>query len=462
MCKKITIALSILIVTSILLTCQAFAETSFKYGGSERMRHEYWKNWKDMDNCQLDTRNFFRFKTSLWGQMDVDKDFTLYAKLTNEFKSYTYFGGTTGSVPDKTNSKRGYRFDINEVVFDNLYADMKGFLDLPVDLRLGRQDFLGTYGEGFLIMDGTPQDGSRTFYFNAAKASWSIDDKRGLDFIYINDPRNEEALPVINRLMVPNAATPSLDKAPQLLNTTDETGGVLYFKDKSRKDLSLEAYYIFKKEAEEGGSGYQAQKGKINTIGAFTKYNFSPYTLRTQGAFQFGDYGTNDRYAFGGYGFLDKDFKDARFSPKFSGGIIYLSGDKQSSARNEGWDPLFSRWPWMSELYVNTMAGETLIPGYWTNMQIYRLELSLNTTKKTKLSLNCNYLRANAQVAASSVGSVFSGKGKERGYLPQARFDYKINDSVSTYFLGEYLKPGNFYEDNDPAIFLRTEVLVKF
>jgi hypothetical protein len=170
MSRKIAVSLFVLVIAGMLLSCQAFAETKIKYGGAERMRYEYWGNWLDMDNCQLDTRSFFRFKTSLWGQMDVDQDFTLYAKLTNEFKAYTYFGGATSSAPDKTADKKGYRFDINEVVFDNLYADMKGFMGLPVDLRLGRQDFLGTYGEGFLIMDGTPQDGSRTFYFNAAKA----------------------------------------------------------------------------------------------------------------------------------------------------------------------------------------------------------------------------------------------------------------------------------------------------
>jgi hypothetical protein len=460
--KKIFVLLSALVIAGMLLSCRAFADTTFKYGGSERMRHEYWGNWKDMDNCQLDTRNFFRFKTSLWGQMDMDKDFTLYAKLTNEFKSYTYFGGTTSSTPDKTNDKRSYRFDINEVVFDNLYADIKGFGGLAVDLRLGRQDFLGTYGEGFLIMDGTPQDGSRTFYFNAAKATWHVDESRDLDFIYINDPRDEETLPVINRLMVPSASTPSLDKAPQLLNTTDEEAGVLYFKDRSRKDKYLELYYIYKTEAAEGGGttgGYQSQSGQLSTLGAFSKCNFSPYTIRKQAAIQFGDYGVNSRVAYGGYGFIDRDFKDAKFSPKLSAGVVYLSGDKKSSAKNEGWDPLFSRWPWMSELYVLTMGGETQVLGYWTNMQIYRLELTLNTTKKTKLSLNCNYLRANAQVAASTI---FSGKGKERGYLPQVRFDYKINDNITTYFLGEYLKPGNFYEDNDPGMFLRTEVQIKF
>jgi hypothetical protein len=290
-----------------------------------------------------------------------------------------------------------------------------------------------------------------------------MDDTRDLDFIYINNPRDEEVLPVINRLMVPSAATPRLDKAPQLLNTTDEEAGVLYFKDKSMKDKYLEAYYIYKTEAAEGGgTGYQSQSGDLNTIGAFTKCNFSPFTIRKQAAVQFGDYGGNDRIAYGGYGFLDRDFKDAKFSPRLSAGILYLSGDKKSSDRNEGWDPLFSRWPWMSELYVLTMAGETGVLGYWTNMQIYRLELALNTTKKTKLSLNCNYLRANAQVAATSVGARFSGTSKERGWLPQIRFDYKISDNITTCLLGEYLQPGDFYTDNDPATFLRTEVQIKF
>jgi len=458
--NKIFILLFILAVVSVLLSCQAFAETNFKYGAVERARNEYWKNWKDMDNGQQDTRNFFRFKTSLWGQMEHEKDMVLYVKLTNECRAHTYFEGTSASYPDKTASKKSYHFDINEVVFDNLYADIKGFLDMPLDLRLGRQDFLGTYGEGFLIMDGTPQDGSRTFYFNAAKASWHIDSERDLDFLYINNPRDEEFLPVINEYKLPSASNPSLDKIPTLLNTTDEEAGAIYFKDRSRKDKYLEAYYIYKTEAQEGGgTGYQSQAGEINALGVFTKCNMAPFTVRKQATVQFGKYGTNNRYGYGGYAFVDREFKDAQFSPRLSAGAAYLSGDKKSSSRNEGWDPMFSKWPWISELYVLSMAGETGVVGYWTNLQVYRMELALNTTKKTKLSLYYNYLRANAQVAANSI---FSGTSRERGHLPQIKFDYKINDNITTYFLGEYLQPGDFYKDNDPGIFLRTELQIKF
>jgi len=438
----------------------AYADLKFSWGGAERIRHEFWKNWKDMNNDTLDNRNFFRIKTSLWGQADEGKDLTLYTKLSNEFRAHTYFGGGSGSFPDKFADKKGYHFNINEVVFDNLYADIRNFLNLPLDLRLGRQDFLGAYGEGFLIMDGTPQDGSRTFYFNAAKASWRMDDQNTLDLIYINDPRDEEMLPVINRDMLVNVLHPERNKVPMLLNTTDEQGYVLYWKNKAIKDLPLEAYYIYKTEsAEGGGTGYQSKNCKLNTIGSFAKYNFSPWALRGQLAFQFGDYGTNDREGLGGYVYLDRDLKDLTWSPKASVGYIYLSGDKQGTAKNEGWDPLFSRWPWVSELYLMTMYSETSIIGYWTNLSVLRAELVLKPTKKAKLSLWYNYLMANEKTA---VTTVLSGTSKDRGQMPQARLDYTFNKNVNGYILAEYFIPGDFYKAKDEALFLRTELQIKF
>jgi hypothetical protein len=438
---------------------QITQESKLKGGMAFRIRNEYWKNWKDMDNDQLDNRNFFRIKSSLWGQAGVNENLIFYTKLTNEFRAHTYFGGTSGSFPDKTASKKGYHFDINEVVFDNFYMDAKNLFGLPLDIRLGRQDFLGAYGEGFLIMDGTPQDGSRTFYFNAAKMSLRANEENTFDFIYINDPRDEEILPVINRTKLVKASDPTSDKIPQLLNTTDEQGFVLYWKNKSLKKLLLENYYIFKLEAEEGGSGYQAQKGKLNTFGTFAKYDLSPWTIRGQLAYQFGHYGNNDRRAIGGYAYVDKDFKDVLWSPQVSLGYSYLSGDKLGSSKNEVWDPLFSRYPWISELYVNSISAETGIPGYWTNLSSYGTSLTLRPTKKLKLSLWYYYLRANAQVASSTI---FSGTGKSRGQMPQVRLDYTFNKNFSSYVLAEYLFPGSFYKDRDPALFLRTELMIKF
>ena len=412
-----------------------------------------------MDSSQKDDRNFFPIKTSLWGKVDFNADISLFAKLTNEFKAYTYFGGTSSLIPDKTDSKKGYHFDINEVIFENLYLDENHFLSLPVDLRLGRQDFAGLYGEGFLIMEGTPQDGPRTLYFNAAKASWKVDDKNTIDIIYINDPRDEEFLPVINRSRLRNAANPSLDRQPQLLNATDEQAGVLYWKNKNIKDLALEACYIFKNEAEDDGVGYQSQKGKINTFGTFVKYMKGAWTLRGQIADQFGTYGNNDRTGIGGYVFVDKAFKDIAWSPQAGIGLVYLSGDNKKSDKNEGWNPLFSRWEWLSPMYARSMCAETGILGYWTNMRIYRANLTLKPTEKINLYLWYNFLQANEQVTPSAI---LSGSGKNRGHLPQVKVEYMFNKNMTTCFLMEYLISGNFYKERDPALFLRTELQLKF
>ena len=455
--RKIAVLL-LSLLTLALMPLSARAEISPGWGVSERIRYEYWKNWKDMDNGQLDNRNFIRFRTSLWGELKADKKFSLFAKLTDEFRAHTYFGGTSSSFPDKTASKKGYHFDINEVVFDNLYFDYNTFFGLPVDLRLGRQDLL-TYGEGFLIYEGTPGDGSRTYYFNAVRASLCADDKNTLDFIYINDPRDEEFLPAINRAKFVQVSRPTLDKVPQSLNTTDEQAGLLYWKNKSVKNLALDGYYIYKREGWEGGTGLQAQKGKINTWGGMAKYDIADWTFKGQLAYQFGKYGANDRQGIGGYGYIERGLKDKLFKPYLTLGYIYLSGDRRRTNKIEAWDPLFSRYTWISDIYSMSMNAETGITYYWTNLSILRATMALKLAEKIKLTFGYNFLRANEQVAASAI---FSGRGKTKGHLPQMKLEYAFNKNVNSFFQIEYLIPGNFYKDRDPGIFLRTELSIKF
>ncbi len=428
----------------------------FKGGIYERARYEYWRNWRDMNNDTLDNRSFFRFKTSLWGQVDINKNLGFYGKLTNENKVYDYYAG---AATDKSATKKGYHYDPHEVVFDNLYADVKEVAGLPVNLRIGRQDLAGQYGEDFLIADGTPQDGSRTFYFNAVKASWTANDENTLDFVYMIDPRTDEYLPVINEAHLHNYANPGLDKVNQPLNTTDENGYMLYWKNKSVKDLSLEPYYIYKQEDNEGGTGYQSRRSIINTMGTYAKYKMGTWTIRSQLAGQFGSYGEESRSAMGGYTYFDKNFPDVKLKPTASIGYIYLSGDNPGTTKNEGWDPLFSRYPWISELYNLSMVSETGILAYWTNLGCVRTNLSFITSGKSKLNLWYNYMLANETIPASTV---FSGKGKERGHLFQGKFDYAITKNINTYVMFEYLIPGSVYKDKSHAAFLRTQLELKF
>jgi hypothetical protein len=444
--RRILLCVFALASALLLILRPVFAEVKAKGGADIEIKHEYWKNIYDMDSEALDNRNLFQAVTSPWGQLDFTEDFSLYAKLVNQLTGYSYFA--PASTKPTGREDKEYHFDVEEVAISNLYLDAKNLLGLPLDLRLGRQDFVFQYGEGFVIFDGTPCDGKRTAYFNAAKITFRADEGNSLDFIYINDPRDDIYLPVMNE-----------DKAPQALTVTDEEGYVLYWKNKSLADLALEGYYIYKIEDSDGGGGLQAQNSKLNTLGSFARYTLSVWTLRGQFAYQLGDYGVQDREGFGGYAYLDRDFKSLPWSPKASLGFTYLSGDKQDTGKVEGWNPLFSRYGWFTELYPSSLASDTGLPAYWTNLQLYRIGAVLKPSQKITIYLWQNFLRANEQVTASAV---CSGAGRNRGHLSQAKIEYMVNKNATASFEAEYFIPGNFYKGEDAAIFLRTDLTLRF
>ncbi|MCJ7484129.1 MAG: hypothetical protein MUO31_14345, partial [Thermodesulfovibrionales bacterium] len=245
------LAVVLLVLGCIVFISAAYAETTYKFGASERIRQEIWDNIVDLktlppgNNSNYD-RNFFRFKTSLWGSADFNKDTGIFLKLTSEI----YYNIGPYRQPGGHDGKSYVKLDENEGIIDNLYLKANNVFGLPVDLKIGRQDFLGAdmYGEGFLIADGTPNDGSRTFYFNAAKAKWRINENHNVDFVYITNRFQDTYLPSW-RTAIENSATYYEKK--RILNACDEQAFVVYGRDKLSENLSVEPYYIFKKEEEQ-------------------------------------------------------------------------------------------------------------------------------------------------------------------------------------------------------------------
>ncbi|MDD5730579.1 MAG: alginate export family protein [Candidatus Omnitrophica bacterium] len=437
-----------LTLVGVLVSQPVFAEVTFKWGPYMRIRHEYWKNWKSVNGDVKENRNFFRIKTSLWGQADIDKNFGLYAKLTNENKAYAYFPQGSG--------KKGFHYQINEVVFDNLFVDLKNIGDMPLDVRAGRQDLMGLYGEGFLFSDGTPQDGSRTTYFDAIKTSYRINKKSSFDFLAIDDHKTDDVLPIINRL-----------RPEQAMNLSDELGFAAIYKNDEIKNLHMEPFYVFKEEEDVSPSTiFNNGITRLHTVGGYAKYAIdSTTTLKGQLAFQTGETGTKDREGVGGYTYLTKTFKQLMYTPTVNMGYMYLSGDNKKTDKIEAWDPLFSRWPILSDFYSELLylsmsnAKEGGAIGYWQNLQSYKLGFIIVPTKKTKLSLAYYYLRANNTVPADT--TTF-GTGKDRGMLYTAKLDYAFNKNISAYVMGEFFHPGNFYVDRSDALFLRSQLELKY
>jgi len=459
--KKLLAVALVVLFGAVFFISTVHAEMTFNYGASERIRQEVWDNLLDLktlpaaNNTNYD-RNFFRFKTSLWGSADFNKDTSLYLKLTSE----VYYNLGPYSQPWEQ------KLDENEMVVDNLYIKANNIFGLPVDLKIGRQDFLGPdmYGEGFLFSDGTPNDGSRTFYFNAAKAKWRINENHNVDFVYIANQFQDKFLPTW-RTSVPDAGTYYNHK--KILNASDEQAFVVYGRDKLSENLTVEPYYVFKKEKEHP-LGPPTSELDLNTVGARVVYKADPWKAGAEFAHQFGEYdGGRDRSANGGYIFGSRKFADMKFKPEFELRYVYLSGDDPDTKKNENWDPLFSKAPYWNELLIYVQIYEFIketyaMPGYWSNLQLYMAKASMELTPDTKLTLAYQYWRSNEKAQPLASHAAMFGDGHERGHLPTLFITHKVNKNIDAFFQYEYFFPGDFYGDKaQNGQFLRWQLQFK-
>ena len=285
-----------------------------KLGFSERFRMVTWDNAVSLTDQAGSGSTFTRHRTCLWGQWFPRQQYELTLKLTNEFRYYF--------VPEDRDN------DMDEVFVDQLYAKIKNAGGLPATLTLGRQNIM--LGEGFVIMDGHPLDGSRSIYFNAARLDWNLGKRHTLVLFYGDQPETDDLLPTIN------------DQDQPLIE--QEERAVVAYLIGSRDELEYNAYFI-RKDIDDTDA--RPIESSINTVGARIAFpSGDRLSITGEGAYQFGEYGDADRSAFGGYIHLDYSTGRRLHLPRLiTLGGVYLTGDESGTEEWEGWDPLFSRWP---------------------------------------------------------------------------------------------------------------------
>lgn len=188
---RITASLAVLVISACLCPVLAAQEPAqnqapsrFRFSFVERIRQESSDNVTSLNDSASDSSAYLRCRTSvgvLW-QASPNLEFAL--KLTNENRYY---------IAPKSDVKLKKNYDINEVFFDQLVLRWKNPADLPLTLTLGRQDI--QFGEGFIIFDGGPLDGSRSAYFNAVRLDWAAGAKTTLSAFYLDQPRTDKFLP---------------------------------------------------------------------------------------------------------------------------------------------------------------------------------------------------------------------------------------------------------------------------
>lgn len=434
-------------------TAKAEKPAKFRYGADERIRQEYFDDLPIKADPPGVTRggdnNYFRFRTRVWAEFDPIQQVTLKARLANEFRIWDH--------PDSDNVPNRSSYDYpDEWVFDNLYVDVKDLFGKKLDLRIGRQELI--YGTGMLILEGTPKDGSRTIYFNAVKAVWKGVKDTTIDVFGIYNPSEDD--------LAINPVDRDLTGQNSMNNDITESGAGVYVKNASAEKLPLEAYVIYKQESDwdkiSGGTTTEVDQLDLGTFGARLMPKFAErLSGNFEAAYQYGERGDQEVSAFGLNAFLTHKcplMKKADGKQEF--GVVYYSGDDPDTERDEGWNPLWARYPQFSELYVFCWDADGA--GRWSNIGAPFFSVSAKPWKRLCLTGRVNYLWAPEDDGP--------GGGHERGWLYQAKAELNVaeglfpgrKDKLTSHVLVDVLEPGDYYNEGDTGVFARWEVMYTF
>ena len=405
------------------------SERTLSLGAEGRIRSEDWNNIIDFNHVNNDVREQIRYRIRGWMGLPITNQVEFNVGLNDEFYQFIQ--------PVRNLS-------YNEVVFETFSLQVKKLYLPGLSMQVGRENLVR--GEGFILFDGTPGDGSRTGYFNAADISYKFK-KSNLELIGILNPQQDRFLPRIN------------DQHRYLIEWDEQAIG-LYYTNQNHPKSDIQAYYFYKKEIHDYRPSFDPQYQSdrhVSTLGGRIVHQMDRgFSFTGEAAVQWGVQHPNISIrAGGGYGYLRKDFT-ARWKPYVLGGYWILSGDNPNTPNKiEGWDPIFSRWPKWGDLYLYATVPEKGV-GYATNNRFSQLEAGFSPYNF--LHLRTTWYHQDAFFPFPGTSKIF-GTGTERGNLLQARGDFTINSHFSGHVVYEGFLPGSFYSHQSSGFFLRGEVL---
>ncbi len=439
----------------------------FDWGADFRARNEYYNEIVSLNQSDIySEQDVVRFRGRLWATAEPVKDLTLNTRLSAEPRLWNKRAFATPYV-GKTGMEWRYG------IFDLLNVKWDKILDQPLTITAGRQDImLGDFYDWWLVSDGTPNDGSWTFFLDSVRVTWEPEPLHTrFDLIYIQQSsRPDEWMPTIGDPVSPNYSD-------YYLTEQNERGAILYASNKSIKNTQIDGYFIYKHDSAEelrfaGTERWSGDNADIYTAGGkITGTPAEHWKYSLEGAYQFGQKEdrilgvetTRDIDAYGAKAKLTYLLKD-QLNNQFSLSAEFLSGDDPNTQNDEMFDVLWGRWPRWSELYIYSYATET--SGKFAQMNnLFRVGPSWSITPAKGLTFTAAYnaLFAPEDTATRAVNtSVFSSDGNFRGHFAQAFVKYQINKYINAHLWGEAIWQGDYYENRDLLSFVRAEIMFTF
>jgi hypothetical protein len=419
----------------------------FSWGADARIREETFFNAISLNHNDPKAQySFQRYRERLWTTITPVENVDINARLMFEPRRY-----------ELPNILEGWATD--EAMFDILNVTYKKAFGLPLTIVAGRQEIV--LGDGWLVLEGTPEDGSRTICFDAVRTTWDLKPiATTVDAIYINQhARSDQYIENI------------CDKQ-QFIRTDDEQGAILYARNQSLPNTKLDGYFMYKRDRIPDTDGWPGPR-----VSPIISDNADLYTFGTRAEYQFDDHWNwhgeiaeqlgdkNDRAvsALGATTLLTYSFKD-KYQNKLHAGYEFLSGDNSTdgTGRDHQFNLLWGRYPQWSELYIYTYARETRIADV-TNLHRFNvLGWSIKPCKNIEIQADYHLLWADENPKGNTAN--FSDNGHFRGQLLTTKLLYNFTSHISGHLWGEMFMPGNYYSDqtNEMAFFARAEIVFKW
>jgi hypothetical protein len=444
------------------------------WGADLRIRNEYYNNALSLGSgptsepfAPVHAQDYFRYRGRLWASITPIENLSLNARLAAEPREFM-----ETSTFDTYFEREGMQWRYG--IFDNLNVQWKQPLNLPATLTVGRQDIF--LGDGWLVGDGTPEDGSFSYFLDSARFTYNLEDqKTTIDAIGIVQYARPDAwLPTVG----PSTSQGGNPNA-YLLTDQNEKGAILWIANKSLPAANLDAYFIYKHDSaiNDNPASLFSDNADIYTVGGrvsgLVKEHFQ---YSAEGAYQFGrkqyqynppvtaplDQDYHNLSAFGVNSKVSYLFKDT-LNNQLSLSYEFLSGDDPGTGTDEMFDVLWGRWPRWSEMYnIYSYVNETRV-GQTANLHRIGPTWSLTPIKDMQFSASYYALFADQSVPTqATMPAAFSGTGNFRGHYVQAVLKYKFSQHVSGHLWGEVLFPGDYYATRQMMTFLRAEVMFTF
>lgn len=450
------------------------------WGADIRVRDEYMPNTIALnEHDPMAEQNVVRFRGRIWTSVTPVTDLSFNARLSAEPREFTKpagFGqrGSSASSTGRGASGMDWRYGI----LDNLNVKWSNIGGEPLTLTAGRQDILlGDFYDWWLISDGTPGDGSWTFFFDSVRLTYEAKAiKTKFDLIYIyQSPLPDDGLPTIGNQYY--ADSPQFRGTDHPLTEQREQGVVLYASNKGIKNTTLDGYFIYKHDDKVTFTrrGLQTwmpgDNADIYTLGGkITGTPAEHWAYSLEGAYQFGEKedrilgvtAERDIEAYGGKAKLTYLFKD-KLNNQINLQGEFLSGDDPNTDKDEMFDLLWGRWPRWSELYIYSYAGETSGKvAQMNNLFRFGPGWTIAPMKGMTFSAVYNAMFAPEERPTRAVAPRFSNDGMFRGHYLQTVLKHQFNKHWQAHLWAEFVWQGDYYAQRDLMAFIRPEIMFTF